>query len=90
MNNWKLEDAKNRFSEVVRLALADQPQRVTRNGRDAVVVVSAAEYDRLAAPTQNLFEFLQASPLAKALAEDGVELEIERLQDVPRDIDFGN
>ena len=90
MNNWKLEDAKNRFSEVVRLALADQPQRVTRNGRDAVVVISATEYDRLAAPPQNLFEFLQASPLAKAIAEDGVDFEIERSTDVPRDIDFGD
>ena len=89
MNNWKLEDAKNRFSEVVRLALADQPQRVTRNGRDAVVVISAAEYDRLAAPPQNLFEFLQASPLAEAIAEDGIDFEIDRSQDVPRDIDFG-
>ncbi|HSU12626.1 type II toxin-antitoxin system Phd/YefM family antitoxin [Longimicrobium sp.] len=88
MNNWKLEDAKNRFSEVVRLALSDQPQRVTRNGRDAVVVISAAEYDRLSAPPQNLFEFLQSSPLAKAIAEDGIDFEIERDQDVPRDIDF--
>jgi len=88
MSTWKLEDAKNRFSEVVRLAMSDQPQRVTRNGRDAVVVVSAAEYDRMAAPPQNLFEFLQASPLAKAIAEEGVDFEIERSQDVPRDIDF--
>jgi antitoxin Phd len=88
MSTWKLEDAKNRFSEVVRLAMSDQPQRVTRNGRDAVVVVSAAEYDRMAAPPQNLFQFLQASPLAKAIAEDGVDFEIERSQDVPRDIDF--
>jgi prevent-host-death family protein len=88
MKTWKLEDAKNRFSEVVRLALDDQPQRVTRNGRDAVVVISASEYERLAAPPQNLFEFLQASPLAKAIAEDGIDFEIERAQDVPRDIDF--
>lgn len=88
MGTWKLEDAKNRFSEVVRLAMSDQPQRVTRNGRDAVVVISAAEYDRLAAPRQNLFEFLQASPLAKAIAEDDVDFEIERSRDLPRDIDF--
>ena len=88
MNTWKLEDAKNRFSEVVRLALADEPQRVTRNGRDAVVVISAAEYERLAAPPQNLFEFLQASPLAKAIAEEGIDFKIERSQEVPRDIVF--
>ena len=89
MNAWKLEDAKNRFSEVVRLALYDQPQWVTRNGRDAVVVISAAEYQRLAAPPQKLFEFLKASPLAKAIAEDGFDFEIERSQDEPRDIDLG-
>lgn len=36
--SWKLEDAKARFSEVVRLALTEGPQRVTRRGRDAVIV----------------------------------------------------
>jgi len=45
---WKLEDAKARFSEVVRLACERGPQRVTVRGRDAVVVVSANDYDRLA------------------------------------------
>lgn len=35
---WKLEDAKARFSEVVRLALSEGPQRVMRRGRDAVIV----------------------------------------------------
>jgi antitoxin Phd len=83
MNTWKLEDAKNRFSEVVRLALAEQPQRVTRNGRDAVVVISAAEYERLAVPT-DLFTFLQSSPLAEAMAEG--ELELERPRDMGRDV----
>jgi prevent-host-death family protein len=87
MTTWKLEDAKNRFSEVVRLAMADQPQRVTRNGRDAVVVVSAAEYDRLTQP-EDLIDFMQASPLAKAIAAGEFEFDIERLDDVPRDVEF--
>jgi antitoxin Phd len=87
MNNWKLEDAKNRFSEVVRLALANQPQRVTRNGREAVVVISADEYDRLAQP-QDLIEFMQASPLAKAIAAGEFELEIDRSEASSREIDF--
>jgi prevent-host-death family protein len=86
---WKLEDAKNRFSEVVRRAADDnQPQWVTRNGREAVVVVSAEEYRRLATPPQNIIEFLQSSPLARAIAEDGIDFEIERSQDLGRDIDF--
>ena len=45
---WKLEDAKARFSEVVRLAEQGVPQRVSVRGRDAVVIVSAQAYARLA------------------------------------------
>lgn len=45
---WKLEDAKARFSELVRLARERGPQRVTVRGRDAVVVISANDYARLA------------------------------------------
>jgi prevent-host-death family protein len=83
MRTWKLEDAKNRFSEVVRRALRHEPQRVTRSGRDAVVVVSAEDYERLVAP-QDLVEFLRASPLARALSEGGLDL--ERPRDVGRDV----
>lgn len=87
MKTWKLEDAKNRFSEVVRLALANQPQRVTRNGREAVYVISAEDYEALAQP-QRLIEFMQASPLAKAIAAGEFTFDLERDKDVPRDIDF--
>lgn len=83
MRTWRLEDAKNRFSELVRRALAHGPQRVTRRGKDAVIVMSADDYQRLAAPA-DLVEFLQASPLAEAL-RDGV-LEPERSRDTGRDI----
>ncbi|SMO42852.1 type II toxin-antitoxin system Phd/YefM family antitoxin [Paracoccus laeviglucosivorans] len=44
---WTLQDAKNRFSAVVDAALAGQPQEVTRRGKPAVVVLSAAEYARM-------------------------------------------
>ena len=45
---WKLEDAKARFSELVRSARERGPQRVTVRGQDAVVILSAADYARLA------------------------------------------
>ena len=41
---WKLHDAKARFSEVVRRARADGPQRVTIHGKDAVVIVAAEDH----------------------------------------------
>lgn len=46
---WKLADAKNRFSEVVRLALSEGPQKVTRQGGEgqSVIIISEAEYDAL-------------------------------------------
>ena len=45
--DWALQDAKNRFSAVVDAALAGNPQRVTRRGKPAVVVVAVEEYERL-------------------------------------------
>ena len=47
MTAWQLQDAKNRFSAVVEAALAGEPQRVTRRGRPAVVVLAVDEYERL-------------------------------------------
>ena len=85
MTTWKLEDAKNRFSELVRRALAHKPQRVTRNGRDAVVIVSAEDYEKLAVP-QDLVEFMRSSPLASVLAEGGLVLKRDR--DMGRNIAF--
>lgn len=57
MVNWNLQDAKNKFSAVVNAALSGVPQRVTRRGTPAVVVLAVEEYERLlllekaAAPT---------------------------------------
>ena len=44
--SWSVQDAKNRFSEVVEAARR-QPQMVTKHGKPAVVVVDVAEYERL-------------------------------------------
>jgi antitoxin Phd len=59
--NWKLEDAKARFSELVRRAHDEGPQAVTVRGRRAVVVLDADEYERLAAPAPpvSLVAFLE-------------------------------
>ena len=47
MTEWPLQDAKNKFSALVNAALAGEPQRVTRRGQPAVVVLATEEYDRL-------------------------------------------
>ena len=71
-DTWSVAEAKAKFSEVVERATTEGPQRVTKNGRDAVVVVSAAEWEQRDAFEGSLFEVLQ-----KAQLEDG-ELVIER------------
>ncbi len=62
---WKLQDAKARFSELVRRAREEGPQRVTVYGEDAVVVVSAAAFARMIQPAARpgLHELLSQSPL---------------------------
>lgn len=64
LGRWRLQDAKARFSEVVRLAHSDGPQHVTLHGRDAVVVIGADEFRRLKGGRtgQLLIDALQASP----------------------------
>ena len=68
---WKLGEAKAKLSEVVRLAAAGQPQRVTVNGRKAVVVVSTDEFDQLraAGSASTLHDLLSHSPLSRLTFE---------------------
>lgn len=83
MNNiWQLQEAKSKFSEVVDRALAQGVQIVTRRGRNAVVVLPYAEYERLTRQGGSLAQFLLASPLA------GSELTIDRDRDLPREIEI--
>ena len=81
--NWKLEDAKARFSEVVRLARSEGPQRVSVRGKDAVVVISVEELARL---TPRAPGRLPLVAFMESLALDGLDL--EREPDQGRDIEL--
>jgi prevent-host-death family protein len=61
---WRLQDAKARFSELVRRVRSEGPQRVTVHGRDEVVVISAEEFRRLKGDLtgKSLIAAMQASP----------------------------
>jgi prevent-host-death family protein len=72
---WKLQDAKARFSEVVRRAQAEGPQRVTVRGQDAVVVISVADMDRLAPPATEAVPFVT---FMESLQSDGLDLSRDR------------
>lgn len=66
MKKWQLQEAKNRLSEVVRKAAEEGPQLVTLRGDDAVVVISASTYRKLASRSrEGLAEFIRKSPIAR-------------------------
>ncbi|WEZ84253.1 type II toxin-antitoxin system Phd/YefM family antitoxin [Rhizobium sp. 32-5/1] len=81
-NSWKLEDAKAQFSEVVRRAHSQGPQRVTIRGRESVVVISVEELDRLTrpAPKEPFLDFMEGLALS--------EIRLEREDDRGRDPDL--
>lgn len=68
---WQLQDAKARFSEVVRLAKQEGPQHVTVHGREEVVVIGADDFRRLAGERtgQALIDAMQQSPHRSTIIE---------------------
>jgi antitoxin Phd len=84
MTDWAVAEAKNRFSELITKALTEGPQRVRRRD-DAVVVISAAEYERLT-PRKDFIEHLLAFP---GFGDEEIEREVLRRDPDPgRDIDL--
>jgi prevent-host-death family protein len=81
---WQVQEAKNRFSALVRAAEDEGPQIITVHGRERAVLLSAEAYRRLQgqAPGQDFVEFMRSSPWADT------ELELERDADLPRPVDL--
>lgn len=79
---WQLQEAKNKFSEVVRKASEEGPQTVTKHGKDSVVVLSADDYRKLEQPKTSLIEFFQNSPLSKA------EIDLKRDKSSARSVEL--
>ena len=67
---WQLQDAKNRFSEVITQALKVGPQLITRRGEKTAVILSYEEYEKFCKVHGKLSEFFQESPL--------VEIDLDR------------
>jgi prevent-host-death family protein len=78
---WQVQEAKQKFSQVIRQALDDGPQVVTRHGEEVVVIIAAQEYRRLTATKSDFKQFLLSGP-------DFDLLELDRARDLPRDIEW--
>jgi antitoxin Phd len=78
---WQLQEAKQRFSELVRRAVVEGPQVVTKHGEEAAVVLSIEEYRRLTRDRPDFKEFLLSAP-------DFDLLEIDRAGDRTRPVEL--
>ena len=78
---WKREDAKGHFSEVVRRAQSEEPQRVTVRGKNTAVVIRAVELERLL-PQERKSPFVE---FIESLYVEGFNL--SREPDYGRDIE---
>lgn len=82
---WQLQTAKAQFSEVFRRARERAPQVMTRQDKEAVVIVAIEEFERLthrAAQPKSLTKFFADSPLA------GSGIDLERKPDYGRPVDL--
>jgi antitoxin Phd len=81
-HRWQLQAAKARFSELFRRARSEGPQYVTRQGKEAVVVLPAEEFERLKRRKRktNLVQLLAESPLV------GSGIDLERKPDFGRKV----
>jgi antitoxin Phd len=77
---WQLQEAKQKFSQLVRRAIEEGPQTVTRHGKEAVVVMSVDEFRRLNG-VPDFKTFLLSGPSFD-------DLDLERRRDLPRDIEL--
>lgn len=80
MESWQLQEAKSKFSELVKKATTEGPQTVSVRGQDQVVVISKKYYEELLGRKKSFLQLIFDSPLK------GIELDLERNKSMPRDI----
>ena len=76
--NWQLQEAKNKFSQVVKEAIENGPQEITRHGKKTVVLISLKDYQKMKHKKGSLVDFFRNSPLSG--------IQFERSKDLPRNI----
>ena len=81
--HWQIQEAKQRFSDVVRRAQSDGAQFVTKHGTEVAVVINIAEYRRLSGQAIDFKAYLTQGV-------DGDEFTAQRPTELPRAVDFSD
>jgi prevent-host-death family protein len=80
---WQVQDAKQRFSELIRTAHAEGPQVVTRHGEEIAVVIDIADYRHLKGDIAEFKDYLRSGP-------DFDDFDFTRTAERPRSTDWAN
>lgn len=62
VEHWQVQEAKQRFSALLRSVETDGPQFVTKHGQEVAVVIDIAEYRRLRGEEVDFKDFLRSGP----------------------------
>jgi prevent-host-death family protein len=80
---WQIQDAKQRFSELIRTAHAEGPQVVTRHGEEIAVVIDIVDYRHLRGDIAEIKDYLRSGPGFD-------DLDLTRMAGPPRSTDWAN
>ena len=87
--HWQVQEAKQRFSELLRRVHSDGPQFVTRHGEEVAVVIDIVEFRRSHGPRETADPLLHG-PKDDEFADVLDEIVAERRSDMARDVDLGD
>lgn len=82
MQQWQLQEAKAKFSELIRQTKKSGPQLITTRGEPVAVILSISAFEDTIKPQDSLIDFLNNSPIK------GIVLDLKRDQSLDRDIDL--
>ena len=90
-DHWQIQEAKQRFSEVIRAVTSQGPQVITRHGEAIAVIVDVSRYHQLTRAAVNLTDVLLGGPkVDDSVVDIFAEIEAERKADLERPIDLGS
>ncbi len=80
MRQWQVQEAKAKFSEVVKLANQEGPQEITMRGQPTAILISLKDFEKIKKSKPSLVSFMRSSPLA------GTDLKLERDKSPAREL----
>lgn len=81
-NEWQIQEAKAKFSQLVEDANKKGHQTITKQGKPVAVIVSKKEFDEMTRPKISLISFFKAAPCQE------IDLDIRRSKNLPREFEL--